>query len=48
VFDLVRERNEGQSFRIKGPLCFPQGLTGGGDVLPLLFGRVDTPFLTAA
>jgi hypothetical protein len=39
---------EGQSFWIKGRLCLPQGLAGGGDVLPILFGRVDTPFLTAA
>jgi hypothetical protein len=33
--------NEGQSFRIKGRLCFPQGLTGGGDVIPILFCREE-------
>jgi hypothetical protein len=35
---------EGQSFRIKGRLCFSQGLTSGGDVIPILFCRADTLF----
>jgi hypothetical protein len=48
VFDLVRERNEGKSFRIKGRLCFPQGLAGEGDILPVLFGRPDTLFLNGS
>ena len=37
--------NEDKSFRIKGRLCYPQGLTGGGDIISILFGRVDTFFL---
>jgi len=32
--------DEDKSFRIKGFLFFPQGLTGRGDVGPVLFGRV--------
>src|SRR5262249_54331066 len=40
--------DEDQSFRIKGRLCFPQGLTGGGDVVSILFGRVDTLFLNGS
>ena len=34
--------NEDKSFRIKGRLCYPQGPTGGGDIISILFGRVDT------
>jgi hypothetical protein len=37
--------NEGKSLRIKGRLCYPQDLTGGGDVIPTLLGRADTLFL---
>jgi hypothetical protein len=40
--------NEDQSFRIKGRLCFSQVLPGGGDVLPVLFGRADTLFLNGS
>jgi hypothetical protein len=40
--------NEGQSFRIKGRLCFPQGFTGGDDVLPVLLGSADTLFLNGS
>ena len=45
---VVAAVSSGQSFWIKGRLCFPQGLTGGGDVLPILFGRVDTLFLNGS
>jgi hypothetical protein len=40
--------NEGQSFRIKGRLCFSQDLTCGGDVVSILFGRVDILFLNGS
>ena len=40
--------NEDKSFRIKGRLCYPQGLTGGGDIISILFGRVDAFFKKAA
>jgi hypothetical protein len=35
-------------FGSRGRLCFPQGLAGEGDILPVLFGRPDTLFLNGS